>query len=49
MVSDKQSTSFRLSAEARKLLEKMAAEDGVSQTAVLELLIRQAARERKQR
>lgn len=42
-------TSFRLSQEARDLLRQLAAHDGVSMTAVLELLIRDKARKVKGR
>jgi hypothetical protein len=42
----KRSTHFRLTENARVLLERLAAADGISQTAVMELLIREAARKR---
>lgn len=41
----KQATSFRLSQEARALLSALARHLGVSQAAVLELLIRTRARQ----
>ena len=37
-------TSFRLSPEARRLLDLLASRDGITKTAVLELLIREKAR-----
>jgi predicted DNA-binding protein len=40
-------TSFRLSAEALELLEWLAKHLGVSQAAVLEMLIREKARKEK--
>jgi len=43
-MSDKKSTSFRLTPEARRLLEVLALKFGISQTAVLELLIREKAK-----
>lgn len=39
-------TSFTLSPEALELLEKLAKEIGVSKTAVLEMVIREKAKER---
>jgi len=36
--------SFRLSPEAIRLLQKLAKENGISQTAVLEMAIRELAR-----
>jgi hypothetical protein len=44
MATEKRPTTYRLSEEARALLEEMAARNGISQTAVLELAIRQMAR-----
>jgi predicted transcriptional regulator len=44
MPTDKRSTTFRLSEEARQLLERLAEVNGVAQTAVLEMAIRQMAR-----
>jgi len=38
-------TSFRLSAEARRLLVLLAQRQGVSKTAIVELAIRKAARD----
>jgi predicted DNA-binding protein len=38
-------TSFRLSVEAHRLLEELAAKLGISQTAVLEILIREMAKQ----
>ncbi|MFN8486530.1 MAG: ribbon-helix-helix protein, CopG family [Caldilineaceae bacterium] len=38
-------TSFSLSEEAKKLLEELAKKYGVSQTAILELLIREKAKQ----
>ncbi len=40
----KESTSFRLSDTARALLKQLAGELGVSQSAVLEILIRERAK-----
>ena len=40
----KREAHFRLTEEARALLAQLAALDGISQNAVLELLIRDAAR-----
>ncbi len=40
------STSFRLSEIARKLLAKIAKESGISLTAALEIAIREAAKKR---
>ena len=37
--------SFRLSADARRLLDRIAAHHGISRTAVLEWIIREKARE----
>jgi predicted transcriptional regulator len=45
MATEKRSTTFRLSEEARALLEQIAARNGISQTAVMELAIRQYARQ----
>jgi hypothetical protein len=45
MPTEKRSTTYRLSEEARRLLEELAAFHGISQTAVLEMSIRQAARQ----
>lgn len=42
----KQPTSFRLSNQARTLLEHMAEELSISQTAMLEILIREGAKKR---
>ena len=39
-------SNFKLTEEAKELLRRMAEEQGISMTAVLELLIRQAAKER---
>jgi predicted transcriptional regulator len=44
MATDKRSTTYRLSEEARGLLERLAERNGISQTAVLELAIRHYAR-----
>lgn len=44
MTTEKRSTTYRLSEEARALLERLAMLNGISQTAVLELAIRQMAR-----
>jgi predicted transcriptional regulator len=44
MPTEKRSTTFRLSEEARQLLEQLAQVNGVAQTAVLEMAIRQMAR-----
>jgi hypothetical protein len=41
----KHKTSFTLTATAKALLSQLAEAQGISQAAVLELLIRQAARE----
>lgn len=41
--SGKKPTTVRLSAEAQRLLEKMAEKNGISKTAVLELAIRKMA------
>lgn len=38
-------TSFTLTEEAKKLLEELAKKYGVSQTAILELLIREKAKQ----
>lgn len=43
----KTSTSVRLTPEAKRLLKLVAAKLGVSQAAILELLIRQKAREER--
>lgn len=40
-------TSIRLTPEARRLLQRLAAKLGVSQAAILELLIRQKAQEER--
>lgn len=45
--SDLKSASFRLSEEARRLLSELARRQSVSKTAVLELLIRKAAKDEK--
>ena len=42
----KQSTGFRLTPEARALLDAMSKESGISHTAMLELLIREGAKKR---
>lgn len=39
-------TQFRLSADARHLLERMAKMSGVDKTAMLEIIIREAAKKR---
>ncbi len=44
---NKTKTSFTLSPEALRLLEALAQHLGLSKAAVLELLIREAARDRK--
>lgn len=44
MPTEKRSTSFRLSEEARRLLDRIAAKLGVSQAAALELAIRLLAK-----
>ena len=41
----KQHTGFRLSEEALRLLDALAAQHGLNRTAALEMLIRQAARQ----
>jgi len=43
----KETTSFRLTQEARKLLKRIADSLGISQGAVLEQAIRKEAQERK--
>lgn len=40
-------TQFRLSDTARTLLERMAQEQGIDKTAMLEIIIREAAKKRK--
>lgn len=42
-------TSIRLSPEAKRLLQQLAAKMGVSQAAILEILIRQKAKEERLR
>jgi protein involved in polysaccharide export with SLBB domain len=42
----KQSTGFRLTPEARALLDAMSKANGISHTAMLELLIREGAKKR---
>jgi hypothetical protein len=42
----KHPTSFRVSEQARQLLSKMAEETSISQTAMLEILIREGAKKR---
>ena len=42
----KQSTGFRLTTEARALLDAMSKANGISHTAMLELLIREGAKKR---
>jgi predicted transcriptional regulator len=44
MPTEKRSTTFRLSEEARDLLEQLAQRHGITQTAVLEMAIRDLAR-----
>jgi hypothetical protein len=44
MPTEKRSTTFRLSEDARAFLEQLAVLHGISQTAVLEMAIRQMAR-----
>lgn len=44
---EKQATSVRVSAEAKRLMESLAEKLGVSQSAVFELAIRQLARREK--
>jgi hypothetical protein len=44
MPTEKRSTTYRLSEEARGLLEKLAYWLGINQTATLELCIREKAR-----
>lgn len=44
-MTEKKNTSFRLTPAARQMLEKLAAALGVSQTAVLELIIREKAKQ----
>jgi predicted transcriptional regulator len=44
MPTEKRSTTFRLSEEARGLLERLAGHHGIAQTAVLEMAIRELAR-----
>lgn len=46
-VTMKHGTSFRLSGEALRLLAEMSAKMGVSQTAVLEMAIREIAKRQK--
>lgn len=43
----KQSTSFRLSEEALSLIRELSERLGLSQAAVVEMAVRQLARERK--
>lgn len=43
MVDSKRMVSFRLTEEARKLLEALAQNRGISRTATLEVLVRQIA------
>jgi hypothetical protein len=45
MATAKKSTTYRLSDKARQLLTQLAEFHGVSHTAVLEMVIRQAARQ----
>jgi len=45
----KKATSFRITEEAQRLLMKLAEKYGVSQTAMLELLIREKAKRDKVR
>jgi predicted DNA-binding protein len=42
----KQATGFRLTPEARALLDTMSKATGISHTAMLEILIREAAKKR---
>jgi hypothetical protein len=42
----KHPTSFRVSEQARQLLSKMAEDTSISQTAMLEILIREGAKKR---
>lgn len=49
MKKDAPSTSYRLSHEARELLEFLAKDYGLSKTGVLEMLIRQEAERRQLR
>jgi predicted transcriptional regulator len=42
--SEKKPITMRLSAEARRLLDRLATEFGVSQTAIVELAIREKAK-----
>lgn len=43
----KKSNTFRLSDECNELLKKMAAAKGISQAAIIELLVREAAKKEK--
>ena len=43
--ADVKTTSYRLTPEARRLLAALAEKKGISKTAVLEILIRQEAKE----
>ena len=45
----REQTAFRLTREARQMLARLAKFDGITRTAVVELLIRRAARERSTR
>lgn len=45
--NDAKSTTFRLSAEARRLLAELSDMQGISKTAVIELLIRREAKEKE--
>jgi DNA-binding MarR family transcriptional regulator len=42
--SDRKAVTFRLTAECRRLLAELASAKGISQAAVLELLLREEAR-----
>lgn len=47
-VADRKAVTFRLTADCRRLLAALADAKGVSQAAVLELLVRQEARNEEQ-
>lgn len=44
MATEKRSTTFRLSEEARTLIERLAAHHGISFTDIMEMAVRQMAR-----
>jgi hypothetical protein len=45
MPTDKRSTTYRLSEEARRGLKRLAAHHGISETAVMEMIVRRAVRQ----